>query len=119
MTIDLSTLQTEAEAYVRQASEITRKALYVKKNLFSSESIYFFIHSFITALIFSMSIGLICPLSIWPSVVIGAASGTVLLVILAAKYFSECIRVYQVIIGGLDKSFNQTFSKAWFLHFYL
>lgn len=95
------------------------RALYVKKNLFSSESIYFFIHSFITALIFAMSVGLICPLGILPSAVVGLVSGLLLFVILAAKYFAECIRVYQVLIDGLDSSFNWTFSKAWFLHFYL
>lgn len=95
------------------------KALYVKKNLFSAESIYFFIHSFITTLIFAMSVGLICPLGVWQSVLTGIVCGLVLFVILAAKYFSECIRVYQVLIDGLDSSFNWTFSKAWFLHFYL
>lgn len=94
------------------------KAKYVRKNLFSSESIYFFIHSFITALIFGLSVGLIFEVNLLLRIIIGAVCGVALFLLLSAKYFSECIKVYGVLIDGKDKSFNNAFSKAWFLHFY-
>jgi hypothetical protein len=31
-------------------------------------------------------------------------------------YYKNLIKVYDVLIDGLDSSFNSTFSKAWFLH---
>ena len=95
------------------------KWLYVKKNIFSSESIYFFIHSFITALLFSLSVGLICPFPVFPSVLIGISAGLLLFLLLSIKYFQESIRVYGVLIDETNSAFNWTFSKAWFLHFYL
>lgn len=94
------------------------KAKYIRKNLFSSESIYFFIHSFITALIFGLSVGLIFQLCLLPRIILGAVCGVVLFLLLSAKYFSECIKVYGVLIDGKDASFNNAFSKAWFLYFY-
>lgn len=43
----------------------------------------------------------------------------VLLIYLISNYFKHLKSVYKVAIDGLDSSFNSTFSKAWFLHFYL
>lgn len=94
------------------------KAKYVRKNLFSSESIYFFIHSFITALIFGLSMGLIIEVSLLLRIIIAAVCGIALFLLLSAKYFRECIKVYGVLIDRKDTSFNNAFSKAWFLHFY-
>lgn len=95
-----------------------RKVHYVKKNLFSSESIYFFIHSFITALIFGLSMGLILPGGLPVRILIAAIASVVLVLALGGKYFAECIKVYSVLADDTDESFNKTFSKAWFLHFY-
>ena len=94
------------------------RKLYVKKNLFSSETIYFFIHAFITALIFGLSMGLIAETAMGARILLGAGSAAVLFLLLGAEYFSECIKVYAVLIDGEESSFNRTFSKAWFLHFY-
>ncbi len=95
------------------------KAKYVKDNIFSSETLYFFIHSFITALIFGLSIALILKFSLIINIIVGIACAIALFLILSAKYFSECIKIYGVLIDGTHKSFNYAFSKAWFLHFYM
>ena len=95
------------------------KKLYVKKSLFSAESIYYFIHVFITCLIFGLSIGLILPFGLWLNIALAAVSGLVLACPLLCEYFSECIKVYQVLIDGKDESFNATYKKAWFLHFFV
>ncbi|MEE1279335.1 MAG: hypothetical protein UHH95_00710 [Oscillospiraceae bacterium] len=95
------------------------KAGYVKDNIFSSETIYFFIHSFITALIFGLSIGLILMFSLIVNIIIATVCSIALFIVLSAKYFTECIKIYGVLIDETHKSFNFAFSKAWFLHFYM
>lgn len=99
--------------------EIFNKKKYIKDNLFSSESIYFFIHILLTALIFGLSVGLMCSLRISLNIIIGGVSGAVLFVILSIKYFRECIAIYNVLTDKKEDSFNKIFSKAWFLHFYI
>ena len=93
--------------------------LYVKKNLFSSESIYFFIHNFLTSLIAGLSAGLIFPCSTTLRIALAILAAILVFFILSAKYFHECIKVYSVLEDESDESFNRTFSKAWFLHFYV
>ena len=93
--------------------------LYVKKNLFSSESIYFFIHVFLTSLIAGLSAGLIVPLGTALRIAVAILVALAIFFILTAKYFHECIKVYGVLQDESDESFNHTFSKAWFLHFYV
>lgn len=103
----------------KAALPVFDKKLYVKKSLFSAESIYYFIHIFITCLIFGLSIGLILPFGLWLNIALAAVSGLALSCPLLWEYFSECIKVYQVLIDGKDESFNATYKKAWFLHFFV
>ncbi len=95
------------------------KSKYVKDNIFSSETIYFFVHTFITALIFGLSVALILNFGLIINIVAGVVCAVALFLILAAEYFSECIKIYGVLIDGTHKSFNYAFGKAWFLHFYM
>lgn len=92
---------------------------YVKKNLFSSETLYFLIHGLLTALIFGLSVGLIVSWSLKWRILLGILSAVVLFLLLCIKYFYECIKVYAVVEDETDQSFNHTFSKAWLLHFYV
>ncbi len=93
--------------------------LYLKKNIFSAETMYFLIHSLITALLLGLSIALILPLSTALSVICAIVVGVLLLVGLLAFYFHECIKVYGVLIDEKDSSFNFAFKSAWFLHFFV
>lgn len=107
--------QTEGDKQV--VKRYFSNAKYVEKNLFSSESIYFFIHCLLTVLIFGLSIGLILPGNVIARVAVSVLLGTFLFFLLSAKYFSECVKVYGVMADDSDEVFNATFSKAWFLHF--
>ncbi len=99
-------------------SKIFSKGKYVKENIFSSETLYFFIHSFITSLIFGLSIAYVFDFSVM-AYIAAFLLGFLLFFILCAKYFSQCIKIYGVLIDGTHESFNFAFSKAWFLHFYM
>ncbi len=95
------------------------KVKYFKKNLFSAETIHFIILAFITASMFGLSFGLVLSLHMIVNVVLGAILGIAVLAGLLSMYFSECCKMYAVLVDDKDSSFNQLFSKAWFLHFYL
>lgn len=95
---------------------------FIWDNLFSSETIHFFIHEFITSLIFGLSIALILPYEVRTNVLIAVSSAVVLFLALSVKYFNECMKVYAALLDHEDdddKRFNFAFGKAWFLHFYL
>lgn len=87
-------------------------------NIFSAESLYYVMISLLTSILSGLSIFLILfsyqKLSITISVTVFAALFLFLLYI----YFSNLKRVYQVLVDNKNSSFNFTFSKAWFLHFY-
>lgn len=93
------------------------KSKYVKKNLFSSETLYFAVHIFITSLVFGLSVGLIFSIHIALRITLGVVCGIAVFLILAREYFVKCIEVYQPLIDNLKESLKKTFSKAWFLHF--
>ncbi len=92
--------------------------LYVKKNVFSAESIYFFIHVFITALTLGLSLALIIETTVYIRICVGVLAGLILFVLLSILYFQHCIKVYGVLKDGKNSSLNYAFSKAWFLHLY-
>ena len=87
---------------------------YVKKNLFSSETIYFLIHSIISIVILSLGIGLTTY-----NIIIAIIVGIFVLMLLLYSYFNKLIEVFKVLANDSDESFNKAFSKAWFLHFYV
>ncbi len=88
--------------------------LFVKKTIFSAETIYYIIHSFLTCVLCGLGLAVL----INASSVIGIWVGVAVLFVLMISYFKNLKDVYKVIIDGEDSSFNKTFSKAWFLHFY-
>lgn len=93
--------------------------LFIKKTIFSAETIYYIIHSFLTCVL--CGLGLAILINVDPviiTVAIGIIGGLVVFLFLMNSYFKNLKDVYKVIIDGQDTSFNKTFSKAWFLHFY-
>lgn len=96
------------------------KKKYVKKNRFSAETIYLFIQALICATVTSLGLSyLLAGVAVpWLQWVLSVGLGIVVLLGLVREYFVKCIEVYQWMIDGKDESFNRTFKKAWFLHFY-
>ncbi len=117
--IYVGTMEKKMKSLMVGVPKKLSKKLYVKKNMFSAETIYFFIHSFITSALFGLSTALICSFSLWGNIAVGIAAGVILFVVLAIEYFRQCLKFYGVLIDGKDRSFNSAFSKAWFLHFFL
>lgn len=95
------------------------KLRYIKDNLTSSEFVYFVIHSFITVLVFGLSIGLILEFTLTVNIIIAVICSLILFIIFMVDFFSRCIKIYKALADNDPKSFNYAFSKAWFLHFYI
>ncbi len=93
--------------------------LYFKKNIFSSETLHYFIIALLASVLFALGILLVMPFEITITIPVAVALGIVLLTILMIFYFHHCTAVYAVLKDGLDDSFNSTFTKAWFLHLYV
>lgn len=95
-----------------------RPMKFVKKNIFSAESIHYFVLVLIDVMILGVGLFFVIPGEFLVRIAIGIASAVGLFLILTVEYFYQCVKVYRVLIDGKDDSFNATFSKAWFLHFY-
>lgn len=93
------------------------KKKYIKKSLFSSETIYYMIHILITSLVGGLGLGLVLPFHDYIRIGIGIICTVVVFLSLLREYFVKCIEVYQPLIDNLKESLKKTFSKAWFLHF--
>jgi hypothetical protein len=99
---------------------------YVKKNLFSSETLHYIIIvmlcSFIAGLGVALTLGFIGKISI----ALGVLVGILVLIHLLHVYFKTCINVYAPLEKRESKddeerrsaAFKKVFEKAWFLHFY-
>lgn len=92
--------------------------LFIKKNIFSAESIHYFVLVLIDVMILGLGLFFVIPGLFWVRVAIAILAAVAVFFMLTAEYFHQCIKVYQVLIDRKDDSFNATFSKAWFLHFY-
>ena len=92
---------------------------FIWKNLFSGETLYLVIHSIIAGSVFGLGIGMLLPLCQALRLIIGIASGLLLVLVAVGVYFDTLIKVYSVCVDGLEESFNRTFGDAWFLHFYV
>ena len=105
------------------------KLLFVRKNLFSSETLHFIIINLMCSFISGLGAALICiSLDFWGTA-IGVLVGVILFAYLLSVYFKTCIKIYSVLeksdedetdegLKRKDAAFNKVFSKAWFLHFY-
>lgn len=96
-----------------------RRWYYIYKNFVSSETFYFLIHSLITAGVFGLSMSLIWDVPEKYKILLALGTGIPIALVLMYWYFYECIKIYWVLVDGTNKSFNHTFSMAWFLHFYV
>ncbi len=110
----------------KKGARLINKPLYVKKNIFSSETLHFAIIDLMCSFIGGLGIALILlPLGVW-SIAIGVLSGLILFLYLLSVYFNTCIKLYGCIETRpddndekrRDAAFNKAFEKAWFLHIY-
>lgn len=102
-------------------------SLFVRKNIFSSETLYFIIIALMAGFIFGLGAALIFSfLPLVYHILIGVCAGLVLFSLVLRSYFCSCFAVYLPVSQDGDmadpelknKAFNRVFSKAWFLHFY-
>lgn len=95
---------------------------YVKKNLFSSETIHFIIISLIASFVVGVGVTISLPLQTWIKIIIGSISVLTVLLFLLYVYFSTCIKCYKLLATEdseeKDRLFSKVFGKAWFLHMY-
>lgn len=121
-TVFYRTLEKKGKKYIRKNKKGKikfRRWNYVYKNFVSSETFYFLIHTLITSGVFGLSMSLVWDVPEKYKLLLGFGTGIALALVLLYWYFYECIKVYWVLVDHTDESFNKTFSKAWFLHFYV
>ena len=119
-------LKKKGKGYLkdRRGEKRFRKALYVKKNIFSSETIHFVIIALMCSFICGLGVSLIK--SGLLGIVAGIGVGVLIFIGLLSVFFNTCIKIYRCLEerarDGDEKrrnaDFNKVFSKAWFLHFY-
>ena len=105
---------------------VMNKPQYVKKNIFSSETLHFAIVNLMCSFISALGIALVLSSLGKCSIFIALCVGVLLFLFLFKVYFGTCLKVYGSIEEGdreddelrRNKAFNKAFSKAWFLHFY-
>lgn len=91
---------------------------FFKGNLFSSETLHFLILAFVTSLVVGLGVTFMINLSSVLTICIGVLSGFGVLFFLISNYFNNVTKVFKCLADDKDSSFNFSFSKAWFLHFY-
>lgn len=112
--------------YTANGDTKLKKLLFVKKNIFSSETLHFVIIALMTSFISGLGAGLLLKLPNTAVIAIGAFVALLIMIFLLITYFRTCIKVYACLekrddaydVQRRDKAFNKVFSKAWFLHFY-
>lgn len=107
----------KAEKYINTKKKKYKRFFFYKSNIFSGETIYYLIHSFITAGMVYLGIYQIIPYQAYQFLAISVA--LLVFVILTIFYFERLLEVYSVLLDDTGDAFNVAFSKAWFLHFYV
>ena len=94
---------------------------FFKKNIFSGETIYSLIHSFIVSTLIGLSAFMTMAMnsSKEKCIIVAVSMGVVSFIWQEYIYFKNLIEIYSVLVDGKDDSFNKAFSKAWFLHLYI
>lgn len=122
-------LHKKGKGYLRETKrgkKINRRR-FVKKNLFSAETLQFAIVGLMAAFISALGAALACGLSLPMNAIVGVGVGLLVFFLLLMLYFKTCISVYAALEQGdgsendlikRDQAFNKAFNKAWFLHFY-
>lgn len=103
----------------KNSKKIFRYWNFFWKNIFSGETIYCLIHTFIVSVLSGLSIFLISYEKPYNSINIGIIIGVISFILQVYYYFKNLIEVYNVLVDGTNDSFNKAFSKAWFLHLYV
>jgi len=121
-------LEKKGNVYLkRDGDNVTLKRFtFVKRNLYSAETIHFAIIALMTSFINGLGAKLICETSELISILSGILVGLLIFLFLFAVYFRNCMRIYYPLkvkdrkndAKLRDRAFNSAFSKAWFLHFY-
>lgn len=116
-------LKKKSSSFIKiKANGKVDRVLFFKQNIFSAETIYYVIHSLLVSIIGGLGLGLslvgLFPHPVY-NILVGLALGLLIFDFLIRNYFKNLRKVYQVIVDDEDSSFNWTFSKAWFLHFYM
>ena len=88
------------------------------KNIFSAESLLYLVMAFFTSVIsgigLNVAIGNNC---LWLTL-LPIFLGLLIFISLLSMYFNNLSKVFKVLVDGTEDSFNYSFGKAWFLHFY-
>lgn len=92
---------------------------FVKRNIFSGETLYLIINAFISSGVLGLGLGIALNTAMWIKIVSGIALGLVALILSVAIYFITLKNIYNVCVDGLEESFNSTYNDAWFLHFFI
>ena len=121
-------LRKKGKGYLveKRCGIVMNRRQYVKKNIFSSETLHFAIVNLMCSFISGLGIALVLTCLPVMNIIIALAVGILIFIYLFTVYFGTCLKVY----GSLEerrregdaerrnKAFNKAFSKAWFLHFY-
>ena len=104
---------------------------YIRKNIFSSETLHFLIIGLMASVIAGLGCGLACGWETPWCILFASGIGVVVLVFLLIVYFTTLMNIYKVLLlekraeveeadlaEKKEECFNRVFSKAWFLHFY-
>ena len=89
-----------------------------KDNLFSAETAYYGIHVFLTVLFTGISVGMMTGQPLEIAIPAGVAAAAAVAIWLMRAYFVKLAAVYNVLVDGLDETFNKIYEKAWFLHLF-
>lgn len=107
----------KVKKYIKNSKFQTFK--FVRKNLFSGETLYLVIHAIIAGSVLGLGVGILVPLGMQLKLLIGAAAGVALLILAMWIYFGTLIKTYHDCVDRCDDSFNYTYNDAWFLHFFV
>ncbi len=115
-----NSLYKKAAKYANKDKKKVKIFLLAKSVIFSAETLYFILQSFVSSAIFAVSVFFIfssvsIPIRFAISIVLGIA----LFVFQYFTYIRALAKVYEVAARPDDKkAFNYCFSKAWHLHIY-
>lgn len=123
-------LKKKGKGYTVKIGErnVWKTSKFVKKNLFSAETMHFMIIDLMASIIFGLGAGLIFSVAVCWKLLIGIVGGVGLFLLLTRKYFVGLGKIYGVAKlkysqktadkKEKDGAFNVAFSKAWTLHLY-
>lgn len=113
----------KGDKYLNKKKNKFRRLFFYKSNIFSGETIYYLIHSFITSVMVYLGIYQIFEINPHFSAlslhITGGAIAFIFFIGLTVFYFEKLLEIYSVLCDETGDAFNIAFSKAWFLHFYV